>query len=238
MKRQALSLVLVTLTTTFLAAQTVQVRMNSKLSSESAPEGSTFRATLASPVQLDGRTCAKGSAVGGVVSESKRSGRLSSPGVLALQPTWVSCSGRRVSVTAEPARLEGGSHTKRNAILIGGGAAAGGILGAIFGGGKGAAIGAAAGAGAGTVTAAATGRHEAVIEPESMIQWSVQPKHQAAPTNYANNSRPSRDSHYAESEEGHRRHHHDDDEDDDRDDDRGYDRGPRQVRFTERDREY
>ncbi len=46
--------------------------------------------------------------------------------------------------------VKGGSNQKRDAVFIGGGAATGGIIGAIAGGGKGAAIGAILGGGLGT----------------------------------------------------------------------------------------
>jgi hypothetical protein len=54
---------------------------------------------------------------------------------------------------------------------IGGGAAAGAIIGAIAGGGKGAAIGAGVGAVAGTGVAAATGKQPAELESEAVVTW-------------------------------------------------------------------
>lgn len=190
-------------------------------------------------VRLGGQDCAKGSPVGGVVSEAKPSGRLSSPGKLVLQPTWVACHGRRVSVSAEPIVLEGRSHTKKNAVLIGGGAGAGAILGGIAGGGKGAAIGAIVGAGAGTVGAAATGRHEAVIEPEAIVGWNVQPRAPVAARDdrsrhdYAENRRRDDDDDYRDRDRRDDRRYRDDDRDRD-DDDRDY----RNVRFSDHDRAY
>ena len=235
MIRAASRLVPIILLATFVSAQQIQVRMNSRLSSESTPGGSAFAGVLANQVQINGRDCAKGSPVGGVVTQSKRSGRLSSPGVLQLQPTWVSCRGRRVSVSADPVILEGRSHTKRNAVLIGGGAGAGAILGGVMGGGKGAVIGAAVGAGAGTVGAAATGRHEAVIEPEAVVGWNLQ---QSNPVPNRNNRSPQMSS-YKHSDAAHRRHDGDDDDDDYRGDDRREnDRVSHDVRFTDHDRVY
>jgi hypothetical protein len=174
MFRSVSGLLSIILLAALASAQEIQVRINSRLSSESTWAGAEFQGVLVNPVKLNGQECAKGSPVGGVVTESKRSGRLSSPGVLELQPRWVSCHGRKVAVSAESLVLEGRSHTKRNAVLIGGGAGAGAILGGMMGGGKGALIGTAVGAGAGTVGAAATGRHEAVIEPEAVVGWNLQ----------------------------------------------------------------
>jgi hypothetical protein len=174
MRWSVCGLLSIVLLATLMSAQEIQVRINSRLSSESTPAGSTFEGVLVNPVKLKGHDCAKGSPVVGVVTASKRSGRLSSPGILELQPRWISCHGRKVTVSADSLVLEGHSHTKRNAVLIGGGAGAGAILGGIVGGGKGALIGTAVGAGAGTVGAAATGRHEAVIEPEAVVAWNLE----------------------------------------------------------------
>jgi hypothetical protein len=68
---------------------------------------------------------------------------------------------------------KGKSHTKSNATKIGGGAAAGALLGGVFGGGKGALIGAAAGGAAGTGVAAATGKEEAVIHGETALTFTT-----------------------------------------------------------------
>jgi hypothetical protein len=217
-----------------LSAQQIQVRVNSRISSETAKPGMAFQGVLLTPVQFEGNSCAKGSPVGGVVAKADRSGRLSSPGVLEIQPTWLSCHGHRVPVTAEPIRLEGRSHTKNNAVLIGGGAGLGAILGGIFGGGKGAAIGAAAGAGAGTVGAAATGRHEATIEPEAVVAWNVSPA--PPPVQSASNHRPQAPQ-YHDSDHHTRHHDHDGDYDDDDRDDRDRTKYS-DVRFTDHDRIY
>lgn len=231
MMKSALRILPIFLLTVAVSAQQIQVRMNSRLSSGSTPEGSSFQGVLVSPVQINGYDCAKGSPVGGVVTESKKSGRLSDPGVLKLEPRWVSCHGRRVPVSAEPIVLEGRSHTKNNAVLIGGGAGLGALIGSLFGGGKGALIGAGAGAGAGTVGAAATGRHEAIIEPEAMVGWNVSPAPAQPARSAAHHSSPPPTQSYRHSD--HYAQRHDDDDDDDRDD-----REPRQVRFTDHDRVY
>ena len=223
MSRIGLILVLSTL----VCAEQIEVRMNSRLSSDSTATGSPFQGVLVSPVQINGFDCAKGSPVAGIVSESKRSGRLSDPGVLKLQPTWVSCHGRQVPVSAEPLTLEGRSHTKNNAVLIGSGAGAGAVLGGIVGGGKGALIGAGVGAAAGTAGAAATGRHEAAIEPEAVVGWNVAPAVTQA-GNMPHRGGPVQNS--PDSDHHAYRHHGDDDD--------GYSRDSQHVRFTEHDRTY
>jgi hypothetical protein len=220
----------IVLLTTFVWAEQIQVRMNSRLSSESTAAGSAFQGVLVSPVHINGYDCAKGGTVGGVVTESKRSGRLSSPGVLTLQPTWISCHGRRMPVSAEPVTLEGRSHTKKNAALIGGGAGLGAVLGGIFGGGKGALIGAGAGAAAGIVGAASTGRHEAVIEAEAVVGWDI-----TSTANPPENTRQHAGSveNYRDSDHHAYRRHSDDNDEGDQ-----YARNSQPIRFTEHDRIY
>jgi uncharacterized membrane protein len=107
--------------------------------------------------------------VKGVVSSAKSSGRLHAPGIIHIRLTSV---GGDTVRTASVGR-QGKSHTKSNAMKIGGGAAAGALIGGLAGGGKGAAIGTVAGGGAGTGVAAATGKEEAVYPAESVVTFTV-----------------------------------------------------------------
>ncbi|HEY6968068.1 MAG TPA: hypothetical protein VJA94_02600 [Candidatus Angelobacter sp.] len=148
----------------------VTVRLGSSISSGSAHAGQTWQGTLAKSVIVNGATVAKaGEEVTGKVTSAKSSGRLHAPGQLSLRLT--SINGQAVSSSAY--YRKGKSHTKSNVTKIGGGTAAGAVIGALAGGGKGAAIGAAAGAGAGTGVAAATGKQEAVIPAESLMTFTI-----------------------------------------------------------------
>ena len=173
MSKKCVVILSLLLPATTLGAQQIQVRVNDSLSSATTQAGAAFDGTLVNAASLNGRSCAKNSTVTGRVTNAKPSGRLSDPGVLELELTSIRCSGRNYTITADPVRLEGKSHTKRNATLIGGGAAAGAILGGLIGGGKGAAIGAGVGAGTGTAGAAANGKKEAEIESEAIVEWNV-----------------------------------------------------------------
>ena len=222
-------------TATLAPGAKLQVRITDRLSSETAKPGDTFHGTLAQPVVVNGKTVfEKGTDVKGQVLEASSSGRLNSPGQLQLVLTsisngWFSSS----PLTVEPLLIKGGSHTKSNVAKIGGGAAAGAVIGGVAAGGKGAAIGAGIGAGGGTAVAAATGKHEAVVESEALLTWiTVDPRALPARTNnntaYRNNYRRDRESddrdddHHA----ARRSAHHNEDEDDDDDGDRhGGDRG-------------
>lgn len=70
-------------------------------------------------------------------------------------------------------QFQGKSHTKGKAEKIGGGAAAGALIGGLAGGGKGAGIGAVAGGAAGTGVAAYTGKEEAVVHAESALTFTT-----------------------------------------------------------------
>jgi hypothetical protein len=119
---------------------------------------------------MNGKTYAKaGAPVAGKVTAAKSSGRLHAPGILTVRLTSVDGNAVRTNALSR----KGKSHTKSNVTKIGGGAAAGAVIGALAGGGKGAAIGSAAGAGAGTGVAAATGKQEAVIPSESVLTFTT-----------------------------------------------------------------
>ena len=148
----------------------VTVRLGSELSSGTAKAGQTWQGTVAKDVVVNGQTVAKvGDAATGKVTSAKSSGRLHAPGILTLRLTSV--NGQPVSSAAYGRK--GKSHTKSNATKIGGGAAAGAVIGAIAGGGKGAAIGTLAGGAAGTGVAAYTGKEEAVIPAETVMTFTI-----------------------------------------------------------------
>jgi hypothetical protein len=183
MLHRILSIATILLATTFAVAQTippgtpVTVRIGSEISSGTAEVGQTFEGSLAKNLVVGGKTIARaGSTVHGKVTLAKSSGRLHAPGELSIRLTSIRANGGSIPVTSSPYHIKGKSHTKSNATKIGGGAAAGAVIGAIAGGGKGAAIGTLAGAGAGTGLAAATGKQEAVIPAEHAVTFTVASK--------------------------------------------------------------
>ncbi len=150
----------------------VQVRITEHLTSQKAKSGDVFHGVLTAPIVANGRVLyPKGSPVTGQVLAVHPSGRLSDPGVLELALTSVGSGRNTARLATETFQIKGESHTKSNITKIGGGTAAGAILGGIFGGGKGAAIGAGVGAAGGTAVAAATGRKEAEVESEAVLNF-------------------------------------------------------------------
>ncbi len=156
------------------AGTAVSVRLQSTLSSASNRAGDHFAATLDEPIVVDGRTIApRGAAVSGRVVAARPSGRLHNSGYLRLALTSIVIEGKPVPIQSSSIFSSGGAHKKRNAVLIGGGAGTGAVIGALAGGGKGALIGAAVGAGAGTAGAAATGKKDVTFATERRLTFRL-----------------------------------------------------------------
>jgi len=155
---------------TIPAGTKITIRTESQVNSGSARTGQVVSGTLARDIVANGKTVVKAPAPVKIkVTSAKSSGRLHAPGELTLR--LVSVDGTPVSTSAF--RAKGKSHTKSNVTKIGGGAAAGALIGGLAGGGRGALIGTAAGAGAGTGLAAATGKQEAVVHAETAITFTT-----------------------------------------------------------------
>jgi hypothetical protein len=163
---------------TIPAGTHITVRTDSQISSGSAHVGQSFHANLVKDLVVDGKTIAKaGAPAKGKVTYIKPSGRLHAPGEVTIRLTSIQLAdGQTMPVSTSAFRAKGKSHTKSNVTKIGGGAAAGALIGGLAGGGKGALIGTAAGAGAGTGLAAATGKEEAVIHAETAVAFTTTAK--------------------------------------------------------------
>ena len=156
------------------AGTPIAVRLQSTLSSATAHAGDRFRGTLDEAVVLDGQmVIPRGTVVAGRVLSAKSSGRLKDPGYLRVALTRIDVRGTSVSVASSSIFVKGGSHEKRNLAMIGGGAAAGALIGGVAGGGKGALIGTGAGGAAGTAGAYGTGKNEIALGPERRLTFRL-----------------------------------------------------------------
>ena len=153
----------------------ITVRTDSQITSASAHVGQSFHANLVRDIVVNNKTIAKaGGPANGKVTFAKSSGRLHAPGQVTIRLTSIQLAdGKTLTLSTSGFRAEGKSHTKSNVTKIGGGAAAGALIGGLAGGGKGALIGTGVGAGAGTGVAAATGKEEAVIHAETAITFTT-----------------------------------------------------------------
>ena len=157
------------------AGSRITVRTDSQINSGTAHVGQSFHANLVRDLVVNGKTIAKaGAPAKGKVTYVKSSGRLHAPGQVTIRLISIQLAdGKSLPVSTSGFRAKGKSHTKSNVTKIGGGAAAGALIGGLTGGGKGALIGTAVGAGAGTGVAAATGKEEAVIHAETAITFTT-----------------------------------------------------------------
>jgi len=156
------------------AGTVITVKLGQAVGSKISNSGDSFTATVAEPVSVDGKVIIpEGSEATGTVVDAKARGRFKGAAKLQLTLDSVSVGGNSYKLeTASVTRSMKGKG-KRTAAFIGGGAAAGAIIGAIAGGGKGAAIGAAAGGGAGTAGAAFTGNKDVTFPAESALSFSL-----------------------------------------------------------------
>ena len=157
------------------AGTVLTVRLGQAVGSKISSAGQTFTATLASPLAVDGKTAIPaGATASGTVVDAKPLGRFKGGAVLQLRLTSIAVNGSDQSIsTSSVTRTETGKG-KRTAVLAGGGAALGALIGGLAGGGKGAGIGALAGGGAGTGGAAFTGNKDIVLPAESALSFKLE----------------------------------------------------------------
>jgi len=122
----------------------------------------------------DGRTLiAAGTPVRFTVTQIRPSRSKSSQGRLALQAEGISFSDQLQSVKAEvkpvSRELRGRGVTGSEAAKVGGGAAAGAVIGGVVGNTKGAVIGGVAGAAAGAVVASQTATRDVVVKAKTPV---------------------------------------------------------------------
>lgn len=156
------------------AGTPIAVTLDQAISSGQQRAGDTFDATVAAPVEVNGKTVIpKGARAKGRVVDAQGSGRLKTVARLEVALESVEAGGKSVPVETASLNFSGSNHNKRNAVLIGGGTGVGALIGGLAGGGKGALIGGAVGAGAGTAGAAATGKKDIALAPETSLTFRL-----------------------------------------------------------------
>jgi hypothetical protein len=157
------------------AGAILTVRLGQPVGSKISTAGQTFTATLASAVSVDGRTAIPaGAAASGTVVDAKPLGRFKGGASLQLRLTSIALGGSDQSISTSAVVRTATGKGKRTAVLAGGGAALGALIGGLAGGGKGAGIGALAGGGAGAGGAAFTGNKDIVLPAESALSFKLE----------------------------------------------------------------
>jgi hypothetical protein len=157
-----------------LAGTTLTVRLGDAVGSKISQAGQSFSGTLASAIVIGGKTAIPaGTAVTGNVTDAKPLGRFAGGASLTLQLISINLNGTDRAIQTSAVTQTAKGKGKRTAVMAGGGAALGALIGGLAGGGKGAAIGAVAGGGAGTGGAAFTGNKDIVLPAESALSFTL-----------------------------------------------------------------
>jgi len=157
------------------AGTVISVRLIDALDSSKNQVGDTFRATLKSPIRLDGeQIVGSGADVEGRVVDATTAGRFSGHADLKLELTKLTSHGHVYPLNTEHYDSAGANRGKGTAETVGGGAVLGAIIGAVAGGGKGAAIGTVAGAGAGGAPRGVMKGKGVTFPSESVLSFKLQ----------------------------------------------------------------
>lgn len=162
-------------TVTIPAGTSLTVRLNEKLSTEHNYTGDTFRASLDTPIVMNGFIIAdRGAKVLGRIVKAQKAGKMEGLAQLCLVLTEVSTTdGQRVALETNESLRKGPSNTSEEVVKMAGAAALGAIIGAIAGGGRGAAVGAGAGGAAGTGAVLMGRGRPAVIADETRLTFEL-----------------------------------------------------------------
>ena len=159
---------------TIPAGKVITIRLADAVGSKISQPGQSFGGALAKAVEADGEVAIpEGAKVQGEVVDAKPLGRFAGGALLQLRLDSITINGDEtpIQTTTVTQTLKGKG--KRTAVLAGGGAGLGALIGGLAGGGKGAAIGAVAGGGAGTAGTAFTGNKEIVLPAESAVAFTL-----------------------------------------------------------------
>ncbi|MCM3881130.1 MAG: hypothetical protein ND807_13560 [Vicinamibacterales bacterium] len=153
------------------------VRTVETIDSRNAGEGQSFSAIFEQEVvNAAGRVIIPAGASAQLVIRQMSSGGATGSPEMAVDIQSITIDGRRYMVSTTDVVLESGTgvgKNKRTAAAVGGGAALGGIIGAIAGGGKGAAIGVLAGGAAGAGAQVLTRGHDVQVPTETVLKFHL-----------------------------------------------------------------
>ena len=153
----------------------LSVRMVDSVDSKTDQVGQTYKASMDSPLVLDGQTIVpKGGEVTLKLTKVASAGNIKGASEVNLQLDRLYVNKKAYTVASNTFQSVGGSEGKKTAKQTGIGAGIGAVIGAIAGGGKGAAIGAGVGGGAGAATAAVTKGEQVRIASEEKLDFRLE----------------------------------------------------------------
>jgi hypothetical protein len=153
----------------------VRIQMIDSVNSDKNQIGSTFQASLQSPIVVgDQVVVPKGADVSVKLVDAKSSGKFKGSSGLVLSLDSLQYQGVRYPLQSTTYEQVGQSRGKQTAKRVGLGAGIGTAIGAIAGGGKGAAIGAGIGAGAGVATQVFTKGKKVQVPSETVLDFKLE----------------------------------------------------------------
>src|ERR1017187_1633849 len=156
------------------AGTAVTVSLGSALGSKLSQSGQTFSGSVAKDVLVGNAVAIRqGANVSGTVTDAKALGKFAGGAVLTLRLDSIDLNGANTPVQASVKTFSQKGKGKRTAVLAGGGAALGWLIGGLAGGGKGAAIGLAAGGGAGAGRAPFAANHDLGLPGQSRVSFEL-----------------------------------------------------------------
>lgn len=156
------------------AGTSLVVRMGNTINTKTANVGDSFTGTLAHSLSVDGQVAIPaGAGVSGTVVDSKSPGKFKGEGFLSVTLNSVDVRGVPTTIQTSTYAQSVKGKGKRSAVMTGGGAGAGALIGGLAGGGKGALIGGLLGGGAGAAGSAFTGNKELQIPAESVVTFRL-----------------------------------------------------------------
>jgi hypothetical protein len=157
------------------AGTLIPVRLDEDLGSKISQTGDSFRATVADDVLVNGQVViSRGASAEGAVIDAKALGKIKGGAILDIRLERVHTQWGSYSISTRSIDRSEKGKGKRTAVMAGGGAGLGAIIGGLAGGGKGAAIGALAGGGAGTAGGAFTGNKQIVLPAETRLNFRLE----------------------------------------------------------------
>ena len=142
---------------TIPAGTTLSAALATSLASDTSKVEDTVRATLKSPVSIEGfELLPSGATIVGHVTKAEPAGKVKGRALLAFRFNSVDLPAGPENMSTETISREAASTKGKDAAKVGVGAGAGAVIGGIIGGGSGAATGAAIGGGAGTAAVLVT----------------------------------------------------------------------------------
>jgi hypothetical protein len=150
------------------------VRLQEALSSKTNTQGDPFNATLAQPLVVGGKSVVPaGSSVSGTVTEAHKAGRFKGGATLDIALNTIAIGSHTYQISTLTMSQTSKGKGKRTAVMAGGGAGVGALIGGLAGGGKGAVVGALVGGGAGTAGAGLTGNRDISMPAESAVSFQM-----------------------------------------------------------------